>query len=152
MRIAMVESRGPQKRLFDVAHDHGLAILTHRSGAISHVAGSWALPLPEFHTRFEIAGSEGLIEFDSEATKPIHVYLDREELGELAEVPLPGSPLSESPYATEIKAFYEVLAHDAPVAVTAEDGLAALQIALAALESARTGVAIDLEPLPEVPA
>jgi predicted dehydrogenase len=134
------------------ARDHGLAILTHRNGAISHVAGSWALPPPEFHTRFEIAGPEGLIEFDSEATRPIHAYLHGAEVGELAEVPVPGSPLSESPYTTQIKAFYETLANDAPVPVTAEDGLAALQIALAALQSARSGVAIDLDPLPEVPA
>jgi predicted dehydrogenase len=150
--VAAVFAKSIRTSQDGAAHDHGLAILTHRSGAITHVAGSWALPPPEFHTRFEIAGSEGLIEFDSEATKPIHVYLHREELDELAKVPLPGSPLTESPYTTEIKAFYKALAHDAPVSVTAEDGLAALQIAVAALESARTGIAIYLEPLPGVPA
>jgi len=135
----------------DPVRDHGLAILTHRNGALSHVAGSWALPPPEFHTRFEIAGTEGLIQYDSESTKPIHLYFHKEEAEEAPAVPRPSSPLSESPYTTEIKAFYEALVHDAPVPVSAEDGLAALQIALAALESARTGVAVHLEPLPEVP-
>ena len=47
---------------------------------------------------------------------------------------MPASPLRESPYTTEIKEFYAALAHDGPVRVTAEDGLAALQIALAAAE------------------
>jgi predicted dehydrogenase len=130
--------------------DHGLAILTHCNGTISHVAGSWAYPPPEFHTRFEIAGSAGLIEFDSDTTAPLSLHLHKTDSGEAPDVPLPSSPLSESPYATQIKAFYNHLAHDAPVRITAEDGLAALQIALAAIESARTGIAISLEPLPEV--
>ena len=42
------------------------------------------------------------------------------------------------------------LAHEQPARVTAEDGLAALQIAIAAGESARTGRAVRLAPLPEV--
>jgi predicted dehydrogenase len=150
--VATVFAKSIQTSHTGACRDHGLAILTHHNGAISHVAGSWALPPPEFHTCFEIAGTEGLIEFDSEVTRPIRAYLHSEEAGELAEVPVPGSPLSESPYTTEIKAFYEALAHDAPVPVTAEDGLAALQIALAALESAYTGVVVSLEPLPEVAA
>jgi predicted dehydrogenase len=150
--VAAVFAKSIQTSHSGAVRDHGLAICTHRNGAISHVAGSWALPPPEFHTRFEIAGTDGLIEFDSEATKPIRAYLSGREVGELADVPVPGSPLNESPYTSEIKAFYEALAHGAPVPVSAEDGLAALQIALAALESARTGVAVTLEPLPEVSA
>ena len=130
--------------------DHGLAILTHRGGAISHVAGSWAYPPPEFHTGFQISGSQGQIEFTSDATAPISLHLHRQEGGEAPDVPLPGSPLSESPYTTQMKAFYNALAHDTPVRVSAGDGLAALQIALAAIESAQSGVAIPLQPLPEV--
>ena len=49
-----------------------------------------------------------------------------------------------------IKEFYAALTGDAPVRVTAEDGLAALQIALAAAESARSGRPVALTPLPEV--
>ena len=55
---------------------------------------------------------------------------------------LPSSPVRESPYTTEIKEFYAALTAGAPVRVTAEDGLAAVQIALAAAESARTGQAV----------
>jgi predicted dehydrogenase len=54
--------------------------------------------------------------------------------------------LSESPYTTQIKSFYEHIAHDAPVRVTAEDGYRALQIALTAIESAETGQPITLSP------
>jgi predicted dehydrogenase len=136
----------------DAAVDHGLAILTHRNGVISHIEGSWAYPPPAFRTRFEIAGSDGLLEFDSDSTAPIGLYPHREESGEIPDVPLPTSPLSESPYTTQIREFYNALVDGAPVRVSAEDGLAALQIALAAIESARSGNPINLEPLPEVPA
>lgn len=129
--------------------DHGLAILTHASGALSHVEGSWAYPPPTFRTQFEIAGSEGLLLHDSEATAPITLRLQQRS-GESPDVPLPSSPLLEDPYTTEIKAFYDALLHDRPMPVTAGDGLAALHIALAAIESAQSGRPVHLEPLPEV--
>jgi len=66
------------------------------------------------------------------------------------DVPLPSSPLHESPYATEIRAFHDAIVSGAPVPVTAADGLAALQIALAAIESTKTGQPVQLDPLPEV--
>lgn len=130
--------------------DHGLAILTHASGAISHVEGSWAYPPPTFRTQFEIAGSEGLILHDSEATAPIAVRLHQAAGDEAGAVPVPASPLRESPYTTELRAFHDHLSHGTPLRVSAEDGLAALQIAQAAIESAQTGQPVALEPLPEV--
>jgi len=134
----------------DAPIDYGLAILRHRGGALSHVTGAWAYPPPTFRTALEIAGDGGLIGFDSEATAPIELLLRQDDAGTAPDVAVPASPLLESPYTTEIKEFYAALAHDGPVRVTAEDGLAALQIALAAAESARTGQAVALAPLPEV--
>jgi predicted dehydrogenase len=135
----------------DARSDHGLAILTHASGALSLVEGSWAYPPPTFRTQFEIAGSEGLLIHDSEATAPITLRL-QQRAGESPDVPLPSSPLLEDPYTTEIKAFYEAVRHDRPVPVSAGDGLAALQIALAAIESTQTGRPVHIEPLAEVAA
>jgi len=129
--------------------DYGLAILTHRSGTISHVEGSWAYPPPLFRTRLEIAGADGWLEFDSSKTAAIGLQLHQTQT-DAPDVPLPGSPLAESPYTTQIKAFYNALRHDAPIPVSAADGLAALQIALAAVESAQTGRPVSLETLPEV--
>lgn len=127
--------------------NHALAILTHASGALTHIEGSWAYPPPTFRTQFEIAGSEGLLLHDSAATAPISVFLHKQAGDEAGDVPLPSSPLLESPYTTEIKAFYDHISGDAPVRVTAEDGLAALQIALAAIESAQTGQPVQLQSL-----
>lgn len=131
--------------------DHGLAILTHRGGAISHVEGSWAYPPPLFRTRLEIATSNGWIQFDSGQTASIGLHLRR--AGEKTpDVPLPRSPLLEDPFTREIKAFYESLVQDAPPPVSGADGLAALQIALAAIESAERGQPVTIHPLPEISA
>jgi predicted dehydrogenase len=129
--------------------DHGLAILTHHNGAISHVEGSWAYPPPLFRTQLEIAGSNGWLRYDSGETAALSLYLHQNQV-DAPDVPLPGSPLNEDPYTTEIRSFYDHLAHGTGTAVTAADGLAALQIALAAIESAQTGQPVQLEPLPEV--
>lgn len=123
--------------------DHSLAILTHKSGAISHIEGSWAYPAPLFRTALEIAGSNGLIQNESERVAAINVYLHAHD-GEIPDVPLPGSPLLENPYTTQIKAFYDHLAFDAPLRVTAEDGYYALEIALAAFASAASGQPIKI--------
>ena len=132
--------------------DHGLAILKHRNGTISHVEGSWAYPPPLFRTRFEIAGSNGLIQFDSGDTAAIGLHLRKAAEEDIPDVPLPSSPLSEDPYTTQIKAFYACLANGSAVPVTGADGLAAMQIALAAIESAETGRPVQLQSLPEVAA
>lgn len=124
--------------------DYGLVILKHRSGAISHVEGSWAYPPPLFRTRFEIATSNGWIEFDSGKTAAIGLHLHQTNT-DAPDVPLPSSPLSENPYTTQLKSFYNALLHDTPIPVSATDGLAAVQIALAAIESAQSGQAVFLK-------
>ncbi|MBN8620858.1 MAG: gfo/Idh/MocA family oxidoreductase, partial [Anaerolineae bacterium] len=58
---------------------------------------------------------------------------------------VPRSPLIEDPYTTEIKHFYDVLVHGVEPRVTAADGLAALEIGLAAIESARSGRRVRIE-------
>jgi predicted dehydrogenase len=133
----------------DAPIDYGLAILKHRSGTISHIAGAWAYPPTVFRTRLEIAGDAGLIEFDSDASAPI-VNLIAQPGGNSGAVGLPASPVAESPYTTQIREFYAVLSGDKEPRVSAADGLAAVQIAEAAIQSAATGKAIMLEPLAEM--
>ncbi|MFN8596540.1 MAG: Gfo/Idh/MocA family oxidoreductase [Anaerolineae bacterium] len=133
------------------ATEYGLAILKHTNGALSHVTGAWAYPPPTFRTGFEIAGDAGLIEWTSESTEPIKMLL-RKDNADAPDVGLPGSPVAESPYTTQIKEFYAALKADRTARVSAGDGLAAVQIALAAIESAQTGQPIKINPLPEVAA
>jgi predicted dehydrogenase len=133
------------------AVDHGLVILTHQNGALSHVEGSWAYPPPLFRTRLEIAGSNGWLRYDSAETAALGIHLHQTQ-EDAPDVPLPGSPLDEDPYTTQIKSFYNHIAFEAPTVVSAVDGLAALQIALAAIESAESGQPVHLEQLAEVAA
>jgi myo-inositol 2-dehydrogenase/D-chiro-inositol 1-dehydrogenase len=129
-----------------VPEDHALAILRFRSGAIAHIEGSWAYPVPTFSYKIEVAGDAGLIEFDRSNTMPIIAHLHKAE-GEAPDVALPGSPLAEDPWCAEVKHFWDVLKNDMPFAVTAEDALAGLRIALAARASAQTGKPVTLKPL-----
>ena len=128
--------------------DYATAILKHRSGAISHVAGAWAYPPPTFRTGFEISGDGGMIEFDSDATAPIRNLIQKSG-DNSSDVGLPSSPVLESPYTSEIKEFYAAITENKPVRVQPEDGLAAVQIALAAIESVKSGKAVKLESLVE---
>jgi len=129
--------------------DHAMAILTHANGVITHLEGSWAMPKPIFRTSIEIGGSAGLIRYDSESATPINIALHK-NVEDNDSVGLPGMPMTESPYTTQIKEFYDAISNDAPTRVSAEDGLAAVQIARAAIESAKTGRAVEVPPLKEV--
>jgi predicted dehydrogenase len=127
--------------------DYGQAILRHASGAISHVEGAWAYPPPLFHTSLEIAGDGGLIEHPVGSSVPIELYLNKVDNADMPDIAIPTSPLVDDPYVTEIKHFYDVLTGKATPRITAADALAALQIGLAAVESAQTNRAVTLEKL-----
>ncbi|MDQ3870615.1 MAG: Gfo/Idh/MocA family oxidoreductase [Chloroflexota bacterium] len=136
--VVSVQCRSADVERPGLALDHAFAILRHRDGAISHVTGSWAYPFPMFRTAVEIAGSHGLLEFDSEKARPLRAYLhERQE--EPGSVGLPRSPVAESPYRLELREFLRAATSGGATRVSAEDGLAALRIALAAEQSARTG-------------
>ena len=129
--------------------DYGLVILSHRSGALSHVAGAWAYPPPIIRTHLEIAGDQGLIGFDSDGTAPIQNLIIKSAGVEAPDVALPSSPVSESPYTTQLKEFYRAIAEGTPARVSAADGLAAVQIAEAALGQAYSGQRVLLLPIEE---
>ena len=121
----------------DARVDYALVMLKHTNGAITNVEGGWAYKPGMFRTAFEIAGDAGLIEHPADSSTPIGIYM--KESAQSADAPVPTSPLAEDPYFTQIKHFYDVLTTGVPSRVTAEDGLAAVQIGLAAIESVRKG-------------
>lgn len=117
--------------------DYGLVTLRFRSGALAHVEGSWA-HREAFHTRLEIAGTKGIIEFDSRQTAPVRIQVDRPE-SSAPGVPMMESPTERSPYYLELEHFIDCIRTGAEARVTAEDGYKALEIAVAALVSAASG-------------
>jgi predicted dehydrogenase len=147
--VETVSARRVTERHLDAPVDYGLVILGHRSGALSHIAGAWAYPPPTFRTHLEIAGDRGLIEFDSDDSSPIQNFMLKTAGMDTPDVGLPSSPVSESPYTTQIKEFYGTLADGKTARVSATDGLAAVQIAEAAIQSAHSGRPVKLELIAE---
>jgi predicted dehydrogenase len=140
-RVAAIDPASPV--------DYAQIVLSHRGGAISHIAGAWAYPPPVFRTGYEICGSSGVLRHDSAEETPIESYLFSKN-AESPDVGLPSSPLAESPYDLEIADFKAAIERGDRPRVSAADGLAALQIALAAIESSTSGRAVELAALPEL--
>ena len=142
--VVAVHCRSASVTQPDAGVDHAVAILTHRSGAISHVSASWGYAPPTFTTAFEIAGSHGLIEQSSTTTAPVTPSLlaDTEGGGPTA---MAETGLAGDPFRLELAEFARAILDGSEARIGARDGLEALRIALAADESARTAAVVRLE-------
>ncbi|MFC7403952.1 Gfo/Idh/MocA family protein [Georgenia alba] len=118
-------------------------VLTHVSGALSYVTGTWAAPGSTFRTTFEIAGTDGFVRHDSAEHAPLR--LDNGAAGEGRGL-LPGATFTESPYLTELRELLAAVRREGRARVNARDGLEAVRLAEAASTSLRTGDVVDLEP------
>jgi UDP-N-acetylglucosamine 3-dehydrogenase len=138
---------GPVDRVFarrtewqgDGRGEVGLTVLRFANGVVGHVEAATVTTtsLP-FTTSFEIAGDEGLIEYDDDDTRPFvqygqeRVQAPRDPVGE-------DLPLRRDGYRRQLDRFVGCLeAGDAPP-VGVEAGRAAMRVSLAALESAERG-------------
>ncbi len=138
--VQRVYAQGLYKRLPNL--DYALMSLRFESGAIAHVEGSWA-DLGAFRQSFEIAGSGGLIEYDSTRTVTLNVQVRGAE-GELEAVQRPSSPAPKSPYLLEDEHFIQCLKQDREPAVTVEDAFESMRLALACLESIEQGKVVRM--------
>jgi len=122
-------------------YDHALITLRFKNGAVGHIEGSWAYPPGRFRTRFEIAGEGGLIEWDSLDPTPLTVTLKSDESLQAPGIPQPHSPLAphDDPYFLELEHFLHCLESGDEFLVSPHDGLEAVRLSLAAIESIRTG-------------
>ncbi|GCB51663.1 Gfo/Idh/MocA family protein [Streptomyces sp. NL15-2K] len=125
----------------------GTAVLTHAGGAITQVVGVWGPTATPFRTTFHVSGTGGTVQHDSRA------HLDLRITGAASGGPADGIPagdlggfgdLGESPYLIQIREFAEAFAGGPEPRVSARDGVAAVRIAEAAAESARTGRTVEL--------
>jgi len=125
--------------------DHALISLRFENGAIGHIEGSWAYPPGLWRTRIEMAGTAGLLEWDSLDQQPVEWRIQPE--GESAPSSGTASPLvdTDDPYYRELAHFIDAVENDKPQGVTAYDGLMAVKISLAAIESQRRGEAVRVQ-------
>ncbi|UUZ86204.1 Gfo/Idh/MocA family oxidoreductase [Paenibacillus sp. P26] len=126
--------------------DYALVTLRFVSGTIAHVEGTWAHD--RFMMKFELAGKKGMIDFDSTSDRPL-VSTSREVAGGSVGVAVPESPLKRSSYYLELEHFLSCLEKGSNPIVTAQDAYEAMRIALAALESIKTGKPVELAKLPQ---
>jgi predicted dehydrogenase len=141
--VVAVHCRSASVAQPDAGVDHAVAILTHRSGAISHVSASWGYAPPTFVTSFEIAGSHGLIEHSSTTTAPVMPSL----LAGAADgglTAIADTGLAGDPFRLELAEFAGAIRDGMEARIGPADGLEALRLALAADESARTGAVVRL--------
>ncbi len=118
-------------------------ILRHKAGSMALIEGGWAYPPGVFRTGFDISGTDGVIEWNSDEHAPVRTFtLTRG--GSSSSVGLPVSGLSDDPYALEIQHAYHCIQNNLPFDVSAQDGLEALRIALAAKESIASGKPVTL--------
>ena len=126
--------------------DHALITLKFENGAIGHLEGSWASPPSMFRTALEIAGSEGIVEWDAVDPAPLQATLKvadeaAEKVPQSADNPL--AP-ADDPYRQELQHFLDVLDNGGSFRVTPQDALAALKLSLATIESLRSGHPVTL--------
>lgn len=137
--VERLYARGLSHTEHQPATDYALAVLRFANGVVAHVETSWAHT--KFRTTIEIAGSEGIIRHDSEETTSIRLE-SRGGATETVSVQVPRNPLTESPYQRELRHFLTGIATGEPFLITGEEAIRSLELALAVLESTRTGRAV----------
>jgi UDP-N-acetylglucosamine 3-dehydrogenase len=119
--------------------DYALAIIRFAEGVIAHVEASWAHS--SFRTAIEITGEHGALRHASGETVPIRV----ERVGPAPSPSgalVPRGPLPAGPYEIELRHFLGCLASGEQFLTSGQEALRSLELALAVMESARTGRAV----------
>ncbi|SDQ60976.1 Predicted dehydrogenase [Curtobacterium sp. UNCCL20] len=138
VRVSAVTVRtGDDEHPVEAAH----VLLTHASGAISHVAGLWGPQHLAFTTEYSVTGTLGSLSHSSAAEEPV-----RSDLASPAEVDgfLPAVDPAEDPYAMELADFVAAFDGGPLPRVTAADGAVAVRIANAALASIESGQPVEV--------
>jgi UDP-N-acetylglucosamine 3-dehydrogenase len=115
--------------------DYALTTLKFEEGAVAHVEATWLDPAG-FRTTFEVCGSGGMIEFDSRNAPSLRTHTPE---ARFAEGPLAGT---DDPYYKQLSGFVAAIRENREPPVTGWDGLMAVAISEAALQSAREGRAV----------
>ena len=111
------------------------ATLHHASGAVSYATGGWLSPETPFTTSFSITGTEGRLTHSNTGGTVILHRTGSEPI----ELVAAAVTTADLPFDTQLAEFAAAIAGGAEPRVSAADGIAALNLALAALRSAHFG-------------
>ncbi len=123
--------------------EHVLVSLRFESGAIANVEGSW-LDIGGFGTKFEFACEKGLLTYDSKDATSFRSYQQRTGLESVQGVAVPESVVDKDPYTQELEHFVGCLKRGEEPLISGDEALGAVDIAMAALESIKTGNPVTL--------
>lgn len=115
--------------------DYALAVIRFANGVIAHVEASWAHS--GFRTSIEIAGEHGVVRSDSQESAALKIERTGNDQGNASIVSF--GPQAASPYEIELRHFLSCLASGEPFLTPGEEGLRSLELALAVIESAKSG-------------
>lgn len=122
--------------------DHALITMRMKNGVMVHIEGSWARP-SGFTYNFEIAGSNGMIDFNSEKSMPLVKELNNSDSSN-AGVQVPESPLKLEPYTAELKHFIDIIDNGIKPIVSPYDAAWDVKLALLAIESAKENKVMEV--------
>jgi myo-inositol 2-dehydrogenase/D-chiro-inositol 1-dehydrogenase len=116
-------------------------VITHRSGVLSHIHGSWVAAGMPFRTSVEVTGSEGRLRYDSADERGMRTDA-AVEAGESDYLP----PMSAqaSPYYAEIADFVAAIHEGRDARVGPADGIEAVAVVEAAYASLTAGAPVAL--------
>ncbi len=135
-----------RKEPFDPEYD--LVTMEFHNGVIAHLISDWAgNQRTQFGAKIEIAGTKGLVEFNSFNSIPLKSNLLNEDKGQSESVSIPESPLSPDiePYTAEIRAFLESIEKHLPTPIYPHEALYALKVALTVIESIRQNKPMEVK-------
>lgn len=118
---------------------NGHTILTFENGTVGYVESGWdQIPGEELWSTLELAGDDGLIEYDSREPTPISVTTETDVGSESI------GTTAKDGYQLELEAFVDSLKQGITPPVTINDAIKAMEISIAARRSAERNEPVDI--------
>ncbi|OUS70820.1 oxidoreductase [Paenibacillus sp. MY03] len=125
--------------------EYALVTLRFNNGVIANLEAHWGYPGP-FTTAIEVTGRKGMVRYHTGEVTPLKIWKNTNPpTAGYQNVSVHESPAVHDPYYDELLHFIECIQQGKEAIVTAEDGLKAMEIAMAAMESIRSGMPVQLE-------
>lgn len=136
--VARIYASGPHN--LHEGLDYAQAVVRFESGTIAHVEASWAHAA--FRTSIEYAGERGILSYDSEQTSTLRI-----DMPGVSQAPAVSHRDADpiGPWREQLRHFIDRLDDGAPFLVSGEDGLRAVELALAVRQSVTTGQPVHFE-------